>query len=67
MQHPEAEAAINKLISTPEGRAKLAAAMTQPLRIRRDYIPCDKCGMHVHTLVDSHDEIECLLYKIHES
>lgn len=28
---------IGELIKTPQGRAKLAASMTQPLRLRRDY------------------------------
>ena len=28
---------ISEYIKTPQGRAKLAASMTQPLRTRRDY------------------------------
>ena len=41
MSAPVTNAVKSKIISdyikTPQGRAKLAASMTQPLRTRRDY------------------------------
>lgn len=43
---------IGQLISTPQGRQKLAASMTQPLRLRRDYTSVGRKTFLVEQLPD---------------
>jgi hypothetical protein len=43
---------IGELIKTPQGRAKLAASMTQPLRLRRDYASVGRKTFLVEQLPD---------------
>lgn len=43
---------IGQLIKTPQGRAKLAASMTQPLRLRRDYASVGRKTFLVEQLPD---------------
>lgn len=43
---------IGELIKTPAGRAKLAASMTQPLRLRRDYASVGRKTFLVEQLPD---------------
>lgn len=46
------QATISQYIATPEGRAKLAASMTQPLRTRRDYSAVGRRTFLVEDLPD---------------
>ncbi len=43
---------IGEYIKTPQGRAKLAASMTQPLRTRRDYAAVGRKTFLVEQLPD---------------
>lgn len=43
---------IGELVNTPEGRRKLAASMTQPLRLRRDYMSVGRRTFLVESLPD---------------
>lgn len=43
---------ISEYISTPQGRAKLAMSMTQPLRLRRDYMAVGRKTFLVEQLPD---------------
>lgn len=43
---------IGEYINTPSGRAKLAASMTQPLRLRRDYMAVGRKTFLVEQLPD---------------
>jgi len=43
---------ISEYINTPQGRAKLAASMTQPLRLRRDYMAVGRKTFLVEQLPD---------------
>jgi hypothetical protein len=43
---------IGEYVKTPQGRAKLAASMTQPLRTRRDYAAVGRKTFHVEQLPD---------------
>tara|TARA_Y100000310_G_scaffold296048_1_gene327962 strand:+ start:983 stop:1855 length:873 start_codon:yes stop_codon:yes gene_type:complete len=43
---------IGELIKTPQGRARLAASMTQPLRLRRDYASVGRKTFLVEQLPD---------------
>ena len=43
---------ISDYIKTPQGRAKLAASMTQPLRLRRDYASVGRKTFLVEQLPD---------------
>ena len=43
---------ISEYIKTPQGRAKLAASMTQPLRTRRDYTSVGRKTFLVEQLPD---------------
>src|SRR3989344_2275816 len=43
---------IGEYIKTPQGRAKLAASMTQPLRMRRDYSAVGRKTFLVEELPD---------------
>ena len=43
---------ISDYIKTPQGRAKLAASMTQPLRLRRDYSSVGRKTFLVEQLPD---------------
>jgi hypothetical protein len=60
---------ISKLISTPAGRVKLAAAMMQPLRCGgKDYPSCPDCGMLEENFTDGeHPWQECTVYRVMES
>jgi hypothetical protein len=40
---PQLDPIISKYLSTPQGRAELAKAMSQPRRAPRDYITCPEC------------------------
>ncbi len=46
------QAAIQKYLATPDGRNKLAASMTQPLRLRRDYLSVGRKAFLVEQLPD---------------
>ena len=51
---------LQKLISTPEGRKKLAASMV--------FIPrCFECGMPEAEYMDGHPWEECTIYRVMES
>lgn len=52
MDNAARAAVIGKYIKTPEGRAKLAASMTQPLRMRRDYFGVARKTFLVEQLPD---------------
>ena len=61
--------ALRELISTPEGRTRLAAAMVQPIRCGgKDYPSCSECGMLEEDFVDGeHPWEECTVYRVMES
>lgn len=46
------QALIQKMLQSPSGRAKLAASMTQPLRLRRDYASVGRKTFLVEQLPD---------------
>lgn len=52
MDNAAKAAVIGKFITTPEGRAKLASSMNQPLRSRRDYFGVARKTFYVEQLPD---------------
>lgn len=64
------EGLISRLISTPEGRLKLAASMVRPTRCGgKNYPPpsCSDCGMPESEFVDGHLWQDCTVYRVMES
>lgn len=57
------EELLRKLISTPEGRRKIAASMVQPGRVPR----CPDCRMPKSEYTDGHPWEECTVYRVMES
>ena len=52
VSNAQKQAIIQKYLKTPDGRQKLAASMTQPLRLRRDYLSVGRKAFLVEQLPD---------------